>query len=388
MRRLLVLALIASALPLAPRNADAAANGKIAFESKRDGNSEIYSMNADGTSPSNLSRSGSIENSASWAPDGNRVAFSSDRDSPGSPNASIYVMNADGGGVARVTQPPQGVDSQPSWAPSGSRLVFANVQINGFNVNGQIFVTNADGSGRTNISNNSGVEYDPAWSPDGNTIAFSDHGAGTGRLMLMSPDGSNRRALTDGETPSWAPDGRRLAFSNGGRIRVANLDNGSVSDLAAGFRPAWSPDGTKIAYDTGGGGADVFVMNADGTNQTNISRSSGVDQGASWQPSQGSGAKCPGHESDPRAQVAGTSGDDVLVGSANVILCGLAGNDILKVTGGSGLLEGGDGLDVLCAKQSQGNDVVDGGPGVDRARYEDGDNARDIERWAPLAFCA
>jgi hypothetical protein len=99
--------------------------------------------------------------------------------------------------------------------------------------------------------------------------------------------------------------------------------------------------------------------------------------------------KCPGHENDTRPQIVGTSGDDRLRASAtNSIVCGLGGNDILTAAPGGGTqLEGGDGLDVICARQSSTGDQVDGGGGIDRARFDDGETASNVERFAPLGFC-
>jgi hypothetical protein len=100
--------------------------------------------------------------------------------------------------------------------------------------------------------------------------------------------------------------------------------------------------------------------------------------------------KCPGHESDGRAQVVGTSGDDRLsASSSGTIVCGLEGNDVLRASPGGGtLLEGGDGIDVLCARQSAPADVIDGGAGIDRARFDDGEPVSNVERFAALGFCA
>jgi Tol biopolymer transport system component len=73
--------------------------GKIAFNSDRDGNYEIYVMNADGSDQINLSENAADDICPAWSPDGKRVAFSTDRDG----NYEIYVMNADGSDQIRLT---------------------------------------------------------------------------------------------------------------------------------------------------------------------------------------------------------------------------------------------------------------------------------------------
>ena len=74
-------------------------NGKIAFTSTRDGNYEVYVMNADGSGQANLTNNAAVDYEPSWSPDGTQIAFISDRDG----NGEVYVMNADGSGQANLT---------------------------------------------------------------------------------------------------------------------------------------------------------------------------------------------------------------------------------------------------------------------------------------------
>jgi dipeptidyl aminopeptidase/acylaminoacyl peptidase len=88
------------------------ANGKIAFMSPRDGNSEIYTMNADGTNQTNITNNGAWDSTPTWSPDGTKIAFTSERDG----NSEIYIMNADGTNQTRITNN-SAVDSLPDWQP-------------------------------------------------------------------------------------------------------------------------------------------------------------------------------------------------------------------------------------------------------------------------------
>ncbi|HJX61829.1 MAG TPA: hypothetical protein VJ578_04595, partial [Dehalococcoidia bacterium] len=157
--------LLPAAAPLPA--ADAAfpgANGKIAFHSYRDGNAEIYVMNADGSGQTRLTNEPATDNLPSWSPDGSRIAFSSTRDG----NAEVYVMNADGSGQARLTNNPA-YDNEAHWSPDGSKIAFSTDR----DGNGEIYVMNADGSGQTNLTNDpAGDGSGPTWSPDGSQIAF------------------------------------------------------------------------------------------------------------------------------------------------------------------------------------------------------------------------
>ena len=78
-------------------------NGKIAFESNRDGNEEIYVMNADGTNQTNLTNNAARDYVPAWSPDGSKIAFGSTRDG----NDEIYVMNADGSGQVNLNERPR-----------------------------------------------------------------------------------------------------------------------------------------------------------------------------------------------------------------------------------------------------------------------------------------
>ena len=86
---------------------------KIAFESNRDGNYEIYVMDADGSNQTRLTNTTADEvGGHSWSPDGTKIAFRSYRDD----NSEIYVMNADGSNQVRITSN-TAEDSQPDWGP-------------------------------------------------------------------------------------------------------------------------------------------------------------------------------------------------------------------------------------------------------------------------------
>ena len=91
------------------------ANGRIAFATNRDGNSEIYSMNSDGTALVNLTNNPAYDDAPAGSPNGTKIAFSSARNG----NSEIYVMNTDGTGVARLTNTAAN-NFRPTWSPDGT----------------------------------------------------------------------------------------------------------------------------------------------------------------------------------------------------------------------------------------------------------------------------
>ena len=91
----------------------------IVFVSWRDGNGEVYAMDADGSAPRNLTQHPAKDVRPAWSPDGRRIAFVSRRDG----NSEVYVMNADGSGKRNLTRN-RANDDYPTWSPDGRRIAF------------------------------------------------------------------------------------------------------------------------------------------------------------------------------------------------------------------------------------------------------------------------
>ena len=195
---------------------------RIAFVSLRDtvtgkwdmGPSTIYLLDFDpltGTGvgdPVRLTSKETNDGWPTWSPDGQRIAFESDR----SGNWDIWVVNVDGTGLARLTHDPSD-DRFPSWSPDGEKIAFTSRRSGNFDV----WLMNADGSKPLNLTRMPGRDRYAMWSPDGKKITFNTRRDGNQEIYVMNADGSRPRNVTNAPDSieglaDWSPDGKRLVL--------------------------------------------------------------------------------------------------------------------------------------------------------------------------------
>jgi WD40 repeat protein len=210
-------------------------NGRLVFQSNRDGNWELYSMNGDGTGLSRLTDDDAADGEPHWSPDGKRIAFTR--------NADLYVMRANGVGARKVAD---GAD-WPSWSADGTFLAYES---------------------------RSGSKH--------GVIGGEENG-----VHLASPEKEDLRY------PAWSPRGKVFAYDclEGDYWHICTLDVASGSqrvltqERANDFAPAWSPDGTRIAFISDRDGNDqVFVMRADGTGIVRVTTGQAEKDTPAWRP--------------------------------------------------------------------------------------------------------
>jgi Tol biopolymer transport system component len=181
--------------------------GEILVTSTRAGTPDLFAL--DRKAPANLNRLTdfpSNEVAASYGPGGTAIVFVSSKDG----NQELYSIDADGGNQRRLTNTPAQEDS-PEWTPDGRQIVYAS------NASGtyQIWIMNADGTEQKRLTDGPAFNFQPAVSPDGRSIAFTSTRDGNYDIYLMNLDGTNQRATFKSpakETiPQWFPDGQ-LAF--------------------------------------------------------------------------------------------------------------------------------------------------------------------------------
>jgi Tol biopolymer transport system component len=179
---------------------------RIAFQSNRDGNWEIYVIEAEGSGEAiRVTAHPAADQRAAWSPDGTTIAFASDRSGAG----EIYLVQTSGGEPARLTKLGRNA-TDPDWSPDSRRIVFSSRDATGFV---QVYAIDADGTDLTRLTEAGIPSRQPVWSPDGTQIAFTRERA----IWTMNADGTDQariasdpeRALDD---PEWHPDGGELWF--------------------------------------------------------------------------------------------------------------------------------------------------------------------------------
>ncbi|BDS11451.1 TolB family protein [Aureispira anguillae] len=260
---------------------------EILFEA-HDGNYyQIFKTNADGSNETQLTSSNIAYSSMpSWAPDGSKIFFISNKDES---NGEIYSMNTDGSNVLRLTNNSR-PERFPSLSADGTKILFEAIDNNYY----QLFTINADGSNETQLtSSNIAYSSTPSWAPDGSKIFFiSDKDESNGEIYSMNTDGSNVLRLTNNSRPERFPslsaDGTKILFEaidnnyyqlftiNAGGSNETQLTN---SNIAYSSTPSWAPDGSKIFFisnkDESNG--EIYSMNTDGSNVLRLTNNSRVE---------------------------------------------------------------------------------------------------------------
>ncbi len=290
---------------------------KIAFVSSR-GSSGLHLevMNSDGSSPRDLTPEAQFgtcgqcgPHNPFWSPDGRQIATVIEREDGA---RDLFIANSDGGPLTNLTGSLEAPVQVARWSPDGSCVGFHA----GYEGDQNIYTIRPDGTDLRQLTDFQSDEIFGSWSPDGTRIVFLRTGDldGDGEwdgsaMWVMNADGNSATQLLDPSSmvgdALWSPDGQRIAFQslrdNKWEIYVVNSDGSDVTqltDTGEGMSRlwAWSPDGRQLLFirvqedtnDDGkidwGDSPDVWVMNADGSGQTNVSNHPAADWGPCWKP--------------------------------------------------------------------------------------------------------
>lgn len=224
---------------------------QLAFQSRKEGNWEIYILDLVSNKITRLTNQLAYDGAPTWSPDGKQLAFESYR----TDDLDIWRINADGTGLINLTPDEPAYDYGPKWSPDGTRIAFTSWAPG----HKQVFTIDADGKNLTNISNSEFSDEQPAWSPDGEQLAFV----------------SNREAcdLSLKATIDEPPTAGSVASGNCQRrgVYVAAVNGSALSSVrqltfsGRDLNPVWSTDGKTILYISPRPTRQaLFVVSADG----------------------------------------------------------------------------------------------------------------------------
>lgn len=258
----------------------------VASDDENDDADEMWLVDADGTDLQEIVANGLDKSNPTWSPDGAAIAFYMHRDD----QRDLFLYRLRSREVVHLLDWPDSYDGDPFWSPDGRRIYFSSNSTrlsDRTEVDWDIFVMDADGSDVRRVTDFPRGQFSPALSPDGASLVYSwARTDGNIDLVRLDLDGGDATTLTDNPDwdvhGHWSPDGTRILYAarRQGRLGVyhMNADGGDVvplfvDDESDALNPVWSPDGSRVAYCSNEGGAwDLFLMNADGSERRAILR--------------------------------------------------------------------------------------------------------------------
>ena len=273
--------------------------GRIAFETDRDGNSEIYVMGCDGSDQVNLTNNSADDKQPSWA-GGGKLAFSSNRNASG--GYDIYLLTLSPWGITRLTTNATD-DESPALSPDGSKVAFVSYR----DGNAEVYVLDISGGGTTRVTNNAAADRDPAWSLDGSRLAFASKRDGDWDVYIAAADGSDMTNLTDTISNDRWPDFGYYDYGDGtgdnfiafasdrdGDWEIFTMyDDGTDQtqsttnmDGTVDAEPSWdSLAEYMVIHSNRDGNLEVATMYFEASEYANISRSAASsDASPDWEP--------------------------------------------------------------------------------------------------------
>ena len=266
-------------------------------------NGDLYRVTVDGSETVRLTATKAIDSAPTVSPDRLSVAYAR---GPDTYATTIWMVSVDGSEQRRITK--LLTDTDPAWSTDGL-IYFTRNFPNRFGEDcGSIFRVRPDRSGLTRVTKGAPNHMTPAVSPDGTLLAITDAdlcAGGVASLALSVVDTKGRpsagnarlkRATRGGSwQPTWSPDGKRIAFAtqgNGAELFVIDADGSNLRRVGRSLgrgelrEPAWSPDGEWIAFAaTNRKSYDIYVIRPDGTGLRRVTRTNDANEDSpAWLP--------------------------------------------------------------------------------------------------------
>lgn len=252
---------------------------QIAYMKKSANGKELYVADYDGANERQVTKTGTINVSPCFTPNGEEVYFTSYLD--GDPH--LYKADVLTGKVSKVAAY-SGIVAAPSIAPDGKRIAVVLTK----DGNSEIYVLDMQGKIIKRVTNHKSIDTSPTWSPDGRHLAFASDRTGAPQVYLTDDDGLSVRRLTfEGDyndSPIWSQRGDRITFvsrTKSGRFDLASIDTSGadyrvLTQIGMNENPHFSPDGKQLIFASNRwGSGDLFTADITGRNQRRLTRTGG-----------------------------------------------------------------------------------------------------------------
>ena len=270
------------------------ARTKLAFSSDRDAErmmksvgtrdvKEIYFADYDGFNARRVTRTGTLNVAPAWSPNGQAIAYSSWRPAGQFGTFQDIIVSHIYKGLRQTPAngSPEKQSYLPAWSPDGTKLAFTLSQ----GGNQEIYVMNADGTDVRRLTNHPDIDTSPTWSPTGTQIAWASGRGGNPQIYIMNADGTGQRKITSegwADRPTWSRGAfNEIAYAArtgaGFDIKIYDVGSGRTTTITDGIgsneSPAFAPNGRHLAFvSTRSGKAQLFVIDRDGTHLKQITR--------------------------------------------------------------------------------------------------------------------
>jgi len=259
----------------------------IVFHSDRDGNWELYRLDAAGGTPVRLTNDPAIDMAPTRSSDAVWIAFQTNRNGLW----DIYKVDALGENLTQLTAN-AGNNLDPMWStPCGSEQIAFQSDRDG---NWEIYIMDGNGNGQMRLTDDPAPDEDPFWSPDGMYIAFQSRRNGNWDIYVVDVTGTDLIQLTndpaDEVDPVWSPDGQYIAFRSNRDgewhtyvMPAAGGDAVRVSGAGNNLNAVWSPDSQWLAYQSDRDGqSEIYAVNILTLLETRVTDNAATDEAPTW----------------------------------------------------------------------------------------------------------